>query len=124
MGQPMVQPVGPCQETRRLGRGRLQGWGGEKEHSILIRVWAGRGLTLGVEEWLLVYGCRVGWPGLSLMSWGLRCLPQTKTKVQARWVLGSESACSTDEKVGGGYLEGSRSQEFSKPTDIIRKQEP
>lgn len=47
----------------------------------------------------------VGLGGLACpTSWGLRYLPQTKTKVQVRWALGSESACSTDEKVGGGYL--------------------
>jgi len=124
----MVQPVSPCQETGGLGRGRPQGWGGEKEHSILrMRVWAERSLTLGVEERLPVRGCRFGWPGLACpTSWGLRYLPQTKTKGQARWALGSESACSTDEKVGGGYLghQEVRSQEFSTPQILSESKSP
>lgn len=49
----------------------------------------------------------VGLGGLACpMSWGLRYVPQTKTKVQVRWALGSESACSADENVGGGHLGG------------------
>lgn len=47
-----------------MPRDRGPGLGGKEHSGLRMKVWAGSGLALGVEEWLPVHGCRVWWPGL------------------------------------------------------------